>query len=181
MFVFFCRWTDAEKTGIGRGHVLDRGHVFVGQGRIDKGIFPRDMARDVGADHRRKLARLKIEPAIFPRREADRVFIEPQLRAFVAGIEPAIDARLGENVNGTAELGVDEQTQPRIEERVARRADEAGSRAAEMIRFEVERTADAGADVAIQRGESERFIDAIEKILGRRVARCRRQGNRDHG
>ena len=68
------------------------------------------MTRHPVADDCGKLAGLEIEPAIFPRRHADSVFVESDLGAVVGRIETAVDARLRENVNRTSELRVDKQT-----------------------------------------------------------------------
>ena len=57
--------------------VFDRGYVLIRQRCVDKRIFPGEMARHPVAHHGGKLAGLEIEPAVFPRRDANRVFIEP--------------------------------------------------------------------------------------------------------
>src|SRR6266403_645431 len=88
-------------------------------------------------DHGGKLAGLKVEPPICPWRNANRVLVEPQLRAMIARLEAAIDPGLGKRVNGRAELRVDEQTEPRIKQGVARGEDEAGRWPAEIVRFEI--------------------------------------------
>jgi len=76
VFVFFRGRADIQELVIvGRGFVLDRSYVFIGEGRVDERVVPGEMARDPITDHRGKLAGLEIEAAIFPRREADRVFV----------------------------------------------------------------------------------------------------------
>src|SRR2546423_1855368 len=156
VFVLFLGRPDAQKSRVRRGGIFDRGDVFVGQRRVDEWIVPREMARHPGADDGGKLAGLETESAIFPRRDADGVFVEPNLRAVIAWIESAIDASLGKNVNRRAELRVDEQTEPRIEERVTRRPDEAGGGAAKGVAFQIERAADARPNIVIERGEGQR-------------------------
>src|SRR2546423_5032930 len=138
------------------------------------------MARHPAADDGGKLAGLEIEPAVFPGRDTHGVFIEPKLRALIARIETAIDPRLRENINHRTELCVDEQTQPRVEKRVARRPNEAGRRATKRVALKIERAADACPQVAIGSGEGQRFVDAIEKIL-RPGRRCRAEKNDDGG
>jgi hypothetical protein len=54
------------------------------------------MARNPVAYDGGELSQLQSEPAIRPRRDAEGVFIEPNLGALVAGIEPAIQPRLRE-------------------------------------------------------------------------------------
>jgi len=98
------------------------------------------MALDPAADHGRELAHLETEPAVFPRCHPNGVFIEPEIRSFVARVEPAIDARLGENVNRRANLRVNEHGQPRIEKRVAGGANQSRSRAVKRVCFEIERS-----------------------------------------
>src|SRR5437868_5495231 len=167
VLVFLLLRTDAEIIVIGSGFIFDRRHILVGQWCVDEWVVPGEMARDPVADDGGKLADLESEPAIRPGREAEGIFVQTQLRPVIAWIETAIKARLGEEVNSRTELGVDEQAQPRINERIAVGQDETGSRAAEMVGFEIKRAAHAGTDIAAWRGECERFIDPIKKILCR--------------
>src|SRR3954470_18157134 len=113
------------------------------------------MPLDPAANDGRDLAHLETEAAVFPRRYPNRVFVEPDIRAFITWIESAIDARLGENVNRCADLRVDEHSQPRIEERVARGADQSRGRAVKRVAFQVERAAESKPDAVVGRGEGE--------------------------
>ena len=123
-------------------------------------------------DDRGKLSELEIEPAVFPGRDAHRIFIEPNLRALIARIETAIDPGLRENINRRTELRVDEQTEPWIKKRVTRRPDQTGCRAAEGVALEIKRAANTRAHIGIWTGKGQRFVHAIEKIL-RACRRCR--------
>jgi hypothetical protein len=64
------------------------------------------MARNPVAYDRGELAHLQSEPAIGPRRDAEGIFLEPNLGALVAGIEPTIQPRLRKEINLRSYLGV---------------------------------------------------------------------------
>ena len=66
-----------------------------------------------------KLAQLQSEPAVGPWRNAKRIFIQPNLGAMVARIEPAIEPRLSEEINLRSCLSIEKQGQTWIEETVA--------------------------------------------------------------
>src|SRR4051812_33127221 len=161
VLVFFRGRPDAEVIVIRRGFVFDRGDVFVGQRRVDERVLPGKMARNPVADDRRKLSGLDVEPAILPRGEAQRVFIQPQLRAAVDRIESPVYPGLGKEVEGGSDLRVKEQTEPRIEKRVAGGEDQARGGSVEVIRFLVQDAAEAGPDMAVQGSEKSRPIQEV--------------------
>ena len=63
------------------------------------------MARDPVADHGGELSDLEVD--VLRRSVADKIFIEPDLGAIIAGIESAIHARLGEDINLGSKLRVE--------------------------------------------------------------------------
>src|SRR5437588_9667738 len=63
------------------------------------------------------------------------------------------------------ELRIEEEAEPRIEERVALAQDEAGRRLLKKVTLQIERAAEAPAHIVVKSAESENLIDAIEKIL----------------
>ncbi len=71
------------------------------------------MARDPSPDHGCELAGLKTEATVFPRRDADGVFVKAQSRARIAWVETTIDPHLGKDINRRADLRVGEQREPR--------------------------------------------------------------------
>ena len=62
-----------------------------------------------------KLARLHAEVTVTSRREAHRPLIQPGLRIAACGIETAVPASLGKNINLGPELRVDEKAESRNE------------------------------------------------------------------
>src|ERR1700686_5853543 len=96
--------------------VADRGHIFINQGCVNEGIFPRQMPWNPIADHRSELTDLQIETPFVPRRYAYCIFIKPDLGAVVAGLEAAIDSRLREEINLRPQLRVKKKREARIEE-----------------------------------------------------------------
>src|SRR5438045_6309149 len=124
------------------------------------------MSRHPVANDGGELAGLDSEPAVFPRRDADCIFVQSDLRSMIGRIETAVDARLCENVNRRPDLRVEEQTQARIKERVTRRPDQTRRRTTESVAFEIQRAADTGPDIVVESSERERLVDAIQEILG---------------
>ena len=110
-FVFLARVksTDELPRRSGRSFIANSGDVFINQRRVYKRIFPRQMALDVISDNGGELADLEGEPAILPRRQSQRIFVQPNGSAVIARIESAIESRLGEEVNLFAELCVEKQ------------------------------------------------------------------------
>src|SRR5437762_5972230 len=168
VFVFVSRNSDTEVTCIRRGFVFDRGDILVGQWRVDERIVPGKMSRHPVANDGGELAGLDSEPAVFPRRDADCIFVQSDLRSMISRIETAVDARLRENVNRRPDLRVEEQTQARIKERVTRRPDQTRRRPTESVAFEVQRAADTCPDIVVKSSERERLVNAVQEILGLR-------------
>ena len=81
------------------------------------------MARNPVAYHGGELSQLQSEPPVRPWRDAKRIFIQSNLSAMIAGIEPAIDPRLSEEINLRSYLGVQKQGQTRIKKVVAATVD----------------------------------------------------------
>ena len=93
------------------------------------------MARNPIAYNSGELAQLQSEPAVRPWRDAERVFIEPNLSAMVAGIKPTIQPRLRKKINLRPYLGVEKQGQTRIEKVVDAAVDEPGRVAAQNCKL----------------------------------------------
>src|SRR6185436_15908924 len=123
--------------------VPDAGEVLVSEGRVDEGVGPRAMSRGPVADDGAELAELQAEPAVVPRREAQRVFVEANLGVLVAGIVATIHARLREDVDVRAELRIEKKREARIEEIVLVRANHAGRGQLKVVLLEVDRAAEA--------------------------------------
>ena len=84
------------------------------------------MPLDPVADDRREFAELEVEAPVGPRREADRVFFEPQLRAIIAGIEGPVGPALRKQVDPRSQLRIEEETQARVEKIASAGEDQAG-------------------------------------------------------
>ena len=82
-----------------RDLVTNGSNIFVNQRRIDERIIPGQMARNPIAYHSSELAQLQREAAVRPRRDAEGIFVEPNLGALVAGIKPTIQPRLRKEID----------------------------------------------------------------------------------
>ena len=82
------------------------------------------MPRHPIADDRRELSDLQIEAPIVPRRDSERVLVEPNLSAVIARIESAVEPRLNEEINLRAALRVEKKRETRVKEIVDLAADE---------------------------------------------------------
>src|SRR5262249_30638898 len=111
---------------VGRRAVPNAGQIFVGHGRVDEGVVPREMALGPTTEDSREFADLEIEAAIVPRGEAQGVFVEARLLVAVARIEAAVEAGLGESVDVRAGLRVEEESEAWVEEVAVVGIEEAG-------------------------------------------------------
>src|SRR5437588_12516532 len=93
------------------------------------------------ANNSGKFADLKIQTAIFPGRNAQRIFIQPNGGAVIARIEPAIESRLGKEINLFAELRVEKKRETRIEKIVDPAVDQYRRWLLEMVNFKINRSA----------------------------------------
>src|SRR5438105_14091907 len=73
------------------------------------------MALDVISDNGGELADLEGEPAILPRRQAQRIFVQPNCGPVIARVESAIKSRWCEEIHMFAELRVEITRETRIE------------------------------------------------------------------
>src|SRR5215208_5294958 len=108
------------------------------------------MAFDPFADHGRELPDLETNASVFPRCDAEGVFVQASVRAAIGWIEAAIKARLRKEIDGRSQLRVKEQRQSRIKEVVPRRVDQSRRRLFEMVVLQVDRATDAGADLVVE-------------------------------
>src|ERR1700730_14430668 len=123
------------------------------------------MTRDPIADDSGELADLQSQTAILPRRDAKRVFVEPEIGAVIARVEPAIKSRLHEEINLRPDLRVEKQRETRIEEIVDLRIDKTRRRLLEMISFKVNRAAQSRTKIVLKRRHGERGIEPVEQII----------------
>src|SRR5437870_4983087 len=130
------------------------------------------MARDPITDNRCKFSQLHIETAIIPRRKAKRIFVKTNLSSVIAGIEPAIESRLSEEINLRPQLRVEKESQSRIEEVVNVAVDEPGRWLLEMIRFEIDCAAQSRAKIVLKRSDSEGAVEPVQKIIDLKRACC---------
>ena len=75
------------------------------------------------ADDRTEAPDLRVEASVVPRRETQCPFVEPHLGVALARVEAAVRARLHEGIDVRAELHVEEEREPRIEEAAIVRED----------------------------------------------------------
>src|SRR5439155_16476173 len=130
------------------------------------------MPRHPIANDSSELADLQSETAILPRGNAKCVFVEADLGAVIGRVEPAVKSRLREKINMRPELCVQKQRQTRIEEIVDLAVDETGRRLLEMINFEVDRAAQARANIVFKCRHGERGIKPVEQIIYVDRAHC---------
>ena len=148
----------------GRG-IPDAGQILIRHRRGDERVLPRAVARGPVAHDRGKLADLHIEAPVFPRRQAQRVFIEPEPRAAVARIEAAVHARLREKVNVRAELAVEKEREARIEKPVAAREKQSRRRLLEKVSLEIHRAAQAQPDVFVENRNRQRLVEPVQPLV----------------
>lgn len=96
--------------------------------------MPRDPVTDNGCE----LADLESEAAIVPWSEPKCIFIEADLGAVIAGIKTAVKSRLGKEIDLRADLGVEEESQTRVEKIVDFAVDQSRRWLFKMITFDVD-------------------------------------------
>src|SRR5664279_4639929 len=72
------------------------------------------------------------------------------------------------------DLRVEEKRETRVDEKTVIGIDQSGRWQIDPVEFEIEEPAEPRPDVALKRVERERFVDLIEKILGRERGCCQR-------
>ena len=117
------------------------------------------------ADHRGELAELEIDEAVGPRGVAERVFVDPRAQLPLARIESAIHPGLDENINLRAELRIEEKRQPRVQERVTVRVDEAGHRLLKTVTLQIEGAAQVCAHPVMIGRPRQRVVQPVYKII----------------
>src|SRR5437867_3711178 len=123
------------------------------------------MPRNPIADDSGEFADLSGEAAVVPRRDAKRIFIQTNLSAVIAGVEPSIKSRLRKEINVRADLCIKKQHQTRVEEIVDLAVDESGGGLLEMINFDVDCAAQSCPKIVLERSDSEGAIEPIKKIF----------------
>ncbi len=147
-----------------RGDVPHAREVLVRERRGNEGIIPGAVPPDPVPHHRGELAHLEIEPAVLPGCDAQRVLVQPPLRAAVRRVEAAVEPALQEEIGARPELHVEERREPRIEERGARRDHQPGRRLLERVGLDVEGSAQARAHGARLRTHREMLVQPVEEI-----------------
>ncbi len=133
------------------GDIPQTGWVFVGKGSIDKRIVPRGVPVVPISYDGRELADLHVEAPVVPRCEAERVFIETHACLGGGGIKAAIDARLREDIDVRTELRIEEEREPRIEERMPIGFDQRGRGLFEVVALQVHESAQSHAAASVKR------------------------------
>src|SRR4030095_1770960 len=132
------------------------------------------MPGDPIAHHGGELADLQSETAILPRRNAQCVFVEPNLSPVIARVKTAIQPRLRKEINLRADLRIEKECQSRIEKIVDFAVDESRRWLLEMIEFKVERAAQSCAQIILKCGDRKGGIEPVEKIIN--IESVRRAG-----
>src|SRR5437773_11884391 len=130
------------------------------------------MSRNPVAHDRSELADLHRQAAILPGRDAHCIFVEAHLSAAIARIKTAIEPRLREEINLRSDLRVEKQGQTRIEKCVNAAVDETGRWLFEVIDFQIERAAEARAEIIVKCGNAQRRVQAVEGVINVERARC---------
>ena len=123
------------------------------------------MALDVISDNGGELADLEGEPAILPRRQSQRIFVQPNCGPVIARVESAIESRLCEEVNLFAELRVEKKRETRIEEFLDLAVDQFRRWLLEMVNFKIDCTAQARSDIVLERRKRQCVIEPVEKVI----------------
>src|SRR5438067_13850860 len=123
------------------------------------------MPRNPIADDRGELTDLRRETTIIPRRGTQRVFVEPNLSAVIARIKAAIEPRLCKEINLRSDLGVEKKRKSRIKEIINIANDEAGRRLFEIVKFQIESSAQSRPQIIVKCGNRKRGIEPVEKII----------------
>ena len=131
------------------------------------------MTRNPVPDHSREFSDLQIEATIFPRRDAQGIFIGPPLFTQIGRIESGIDPALHEEVYVGPNLGIEENAQSRGKKVMSIRADQARRRVGKIIVFEIEQPADPRPHLIVESADRQDLINLIEETLG---AQCRGDG-----
>src|SRR5882762_5521472 len=129
------------------------------------------------ADNRGKLADLEIYPRI-ERRVTKKIFVEPNLRAFIGRIEPAIDAYLTKEVKMLGPLGVEKDRQSRIEKEPAIGFGERRRALVDEIAVEIDKPAQLQLKLMFRIANRQSIVDLIEQI-GTAIKRKEKDQNRD--
>src|SRR6266545_3857312 len=132
------------------------------------------MSRDPIAYDRGELADLHCQSPIFPRCNAQCIFVEPNLSAVIARVKTAIEPGLREEINLRADLRIQKKSQTRIEKSVDAAVDETGRRLIEVIDFQIERAAQSCAQFILKCGDRKLGIEPVEEIIN--IESVRRAG-----
>src|SRR2546423_15367743 len=133
------------------------------------------MPRHPIADHSRELSHLQSKPSVVPRRNSKRVLIEPELSAAIARVESAIESRLREEINLRSILRIEKEREARIKEIVDLAVDESGRGLFKMINFEINRAAQVRPKIVVKRGDHQRAVEPVKKIIDLKRTRTARQ------
>src|SRR6476620_9098744 len=129
------------------------------------------MARHPIADDGSELSHLQGKTPVVPRRDPERIFVEPDLSAVITWIKTSIQTRLNKNINLRPNLGVEKQRQPRIEKVVNITINESGRRLFEMISLKIDRAAQAQTHLILEGRHTERGVRPVEQVISVQSAR----------
>src|SRR6266496_2219250 len=134
------------------------------------------MSRDPIADDGCEFADLQSKTTVLPRRDSKRILIQANLGAVVAGIEPAIESRLREEIHLRTDLRVDKQRKTIIEKVVDIRVDQTGRGLLEIVKFQIDCAAQSRAKIVLKPGDRQGAIKPVESIIDVESA-CRAREN----
>ena len=97
----FVETGNRSKTLAGQGKLEfgDQRGGFVGKGSVDERIFPGEMPLIQPPTTVENFPSCRLKRPSLPRRDAQRIFVRPPLRAEIGGIETGIDPRLDKEIN----------------------------------------------------------------------------------
>src|SRR5262249_7125844 len=139
--------------------------VFVNKWRINKRIFPRQVPRHPIANHGCKFPDLDIQTSVFPRSNTKHILIQPHLCTSIGRVKAAIEPRLNKKIELRSVLRVEKQSEARIKEIVDLAVDESGRWLIEMIRLQINRAAQARAQVVVKCRHRQCAIKSVEEIV----------------
>ena len=131
------------------------------------------MSRDPVADDGGELSDLEVD--VLRGTVTEKILIQPDLGPFIARVEAPIHARLREDVNVRPDLRVEEQAQPRVEQKIATGKDEGRRGLIDEISLEIDKSAQLKMKMVMRIVQGKRVMNFFEKIGASGAARAQDQ------
>ena len=147
--------------------VPDPRQIFVRQRCGDKRIDPRAVAVGPIAHHGGKPPDLQARASVGPRRDPQRIFVQPHLARSIRRVEAPIEAGLGKKVHLPPGLCIEKKSQPWIQQRIAVRVDDTRCHRLKFIGLEVQHATEPRPELSLGSADRQGIPDPVEKFVGR--------------